>query len=95
MAKFTRKQLVAGSLAAGAAAPLAKLAWPSTAHGERLATHKGHSHATLGHAAMFGAEVPAPGGPHDLDQLLLPPKALPHRPGRVREYELLALDRTI
>jgi manganese oxidase len=95
MAKFTRKQLVAGSLAAGAAAPFAKLAWPSTAHGERLATHKGHDHAELGHAAMFGAGVPAPGGPNDLDQLLLPPKALPHRPGRAREYELVAVDRTI
>jgi FtsP/CotA-like multicopper oxidase with cupredoxin domain len=96
MAKFTRKQLVAGSLAAGAAAPLAKLAWPSTAHGEdRLAVHKGHGHPRLGHAAMIGPEVPAPGGPHDLDALLIPPKALPHEPGRVREYELVASDRTI
>jgi FtsP/CotA-like multicopper oxidase with cupredoxin domain len=95
MAKFTRKQLVAGSLAAGAAAPLAKLAWPTAAHGERLATHKGHDHAALGHAAMFGAEVPAPGGPHDLDALLFPPEPTPHSPGRVRDYELVAVDRTI
>jgi FtsP/CotA-like multicopper oxidase with cupredoxin domain len=96
MAKFTRKQLVAGSIAAGAAAPLAKLAWPSAASGQdKLAVHEGHDHARLGHAAMFGAEVPAPGGPHDLDALLLPPPSLPHQPGRLREYTLTAVDRSI
>jgi manganese oxidase len=95
MAKLTRKQLVAGGLAAGAAAPLAKLAWPNAAQGERLATHHGHEHAALGHAAMIGPDVPAPGGPHDQDYALIPPKALPHRPGRVREYELVAFDRTL
>jgi FtsP/CotA-like multicopper oxidase with cupredoxin domain len=95
MAKFTRKQIVAGGLPLVAAAPLAKLAWPSTAHGERLATHMGHDHARLGHAAMIGEDVPAPGGPHDQDYALIPPPALPHEPGRVREYELVAADRTI
>jgi FtsP/CotA-like multicopper oxidase with cupredoxin domain len=96
MAKFTRKQLVAGSIAAGAAAPLAKLAWPSPASGQdKLAVHEGHEQARLGHAAMFGAEVPAPGGPRDLDALLTPPSALPHRPGRLREYKLTAIDRAI
>jgi FtsP/CotA-like multicopper oxidase with cupredoxin domain len=96
MSKFTRKQLVAGSLAAGAAAPLAKLAWPSTAQGrDRLAVHEGHEHARLGHAAMFGKDVPAPGGPRDLDALLIPPPAFPHQPGRVREYLLTAIDKTI
>ncbi len=44
---------------------------------------------------MVGAEVPAPGGPNDLDRLLEPPSALPHQRGRVREYELVASDREI
>jgi FtsP/CotA-like multicopper oxidase with cupredoxin domain len=96
MAKFTRKQIVAGTLPVVAAAPLARLAWPNAAQGgESLAVHKGHDHAKLGHAAMFGDEVPAPGGPNDLDALLVPPKPLRHRPGRVRDYTLRAVDRTI
>src|SRR5918998_3598276 len=96
MAKFTRKQLVAGTLPVVAAAPLARLAWPNAAQGgESLAVHEGHDHAKLGHAAMFGDEVPAPGGPNALDALLLPPKPLPHQPGRVRDYTLTAVDRTI
>ncbi|MGH2921902.1 MAG: multicopper oxidase domain-containing protein [Gaiellaceae bacterium] len=96
MAKFTRKQLVAGTLPVVAAAPLAKLAWPSTAQGSQpLAVHKGHDHPRLGHASMIGSEVPAPGGPNDLDALLTPPPALPHEPGRIRDYTLAALDRTI
>jgi manganese oxidase len=96
MAKFTRKQLVAGTLPVVAAAPLAKLAWPSSAQGgQPLAVHKGHDHPRLGHAAMIGADVPAPGGPNDLDALLIPPQALPHEPGRIRDYTVAALDRTI
>ena len=64
MAKnLTRKQVLAGSLPIVAAAPLAKLAWPSAARGERSATHLGHDQPHAGHAAMIGAEVPAPGGP--------------------------------
>ena len=55
----------------------------------------GHTHAVTGHAAMIGHQVPAPGGPHDLDKLLLPTKALPYKPGRLREYKLTALDKTI
>jgi FtsP/CotA-like multicopper oxidase with cupredoxin domain len=54
----------------------------------------GHDHAG-GHAAMIGPDVPAPGGPRDLDKLLTPPPALPHQPGRVREYQLVAVDREI
>jgi FtsP/CotA-like multicopper oxidase with cupredoxin domain len=96
MAKnFTRKQVLAGSLPIVAAAPLAKLAWPSTARGERSATHLGHDQPLTGHAAMIGAEAPAPGGPHDQDALLIPPAALPYEPGRVREYDLVAIDRRI
>src|SRR5688572_22661394 len=96
MAKnLTRKQVLAGSLPIMAAAPLAKLAWPSTAHGERSATHLGHNRPHSGHAAMIGAEAPAPGGPHDLDALLIPPAALPYEAGRVREYDVVAVDRRI
>jgi FtsP/CotA-like multicopper oxidase with cupredoxin domain len=93
---FTRKQVLAGSLPFVAAAPLAKLAWPSAAQGsDRSATHMGQNHAQMGHAAMIGAEVPAPGGPHAQDAALLPPKPLPHEPGRIREYDLTALDHSI
>jgi len=97
MAKnLTRKQVLAGSLPFVAAAPLAKLAWPTAAHGsERSAMHLGHEHTHLGHAAMIGAEAPAPGGPHAQDDALYPPKPLPHHPGRVREYHLTALDHKI
>ncbi len=50
MAKhFTRKQMLAGSLPFVAAAPLAKLAWPSTAQGgERSALHMGHDASAPG-----------------------------------------------
>jgi FtsP/CotA-like multicopper oxidase with cupredoxin domain len=95
MAKITRRGLIAGAAPLVAAAPLARLAWPGTAEADPSATHLGHTHPTTGHAAMVGHDVPAPGGPHDLDELLLPPKELPHKPGRVREYELVARDRTI
>jgi manganese oxidase len=96
LAKFSRKQLLAGTLPVVAAAPLAKLAWPNAARGgEPLAIHEGHEHPLIGHAAMIGDEGPAPGGPHALDALLIPPPALPHKPGRLREYKLTAVDRTI
>ena len=49
----------------------------------------------MGHAAMIGEAVPAPGGPNDLDALRYPPPALPHQPGRVREYTLVAQDTEI
>src|SRR5262249_25981268 len=42
-----------------------------------------------------GEEVPAVGGPRDLDQLLHPPAPLPYSPGRVRTYQLSALDRDL
>jgi FtsP/CotA-like multicopper oxidase with cupredoxin domain len=98
MAKvFTRRKLLAGAAPVVAAAPLAKLAWPNGAEagGEQLAIHKGHEHARAGHAAMIGDVVPAPGGPHELDTLLYPTPALPHKPGRVREYRLVASDRDL
>jgi manganese oxidase len=98
MAKvFTRRKLLAGAAPVVAAAPLAKLAWPGGAEAgeEHMAVHKGHEHVRAGHAAMIGDAVPAPGGPHDLDALLYPPRALPHQPGRVREYKLVASDRDL
>src|SRR5215210_6457670 len=95
MPKFTRKGLIAGAATTAAAAPLARLAWPGTAEADPSATHLGHDHSATGHAAMIGHQVPAPGGPHDLDSLLLPPRALPYERGRVREYELVAYDRSI
>ena len=101
---MSRKRLTRGRLLA-AAAPLAaaplvgKLALDGRAeagahehpHGNRreLASHV---QGTMGHAAMVGDEVPAVGGPNDLDALLYPPPALPYRPGRVREYSLVAVD---
>ena len=54
-----------------------------------------HDHVAMGHAAMVGDVAPAVGGPNDLDALLVPPRPLPYRPGRVREYSLVALDRDL
>ena len=93
--RISRRALLAGAAPLVAAGPLTKLALGSEGQDERLATHLGREHEKLGHAAMFGSDVPAPGAPHDLDPLTLPPPALPHEPGRVREYELIAVDREI
>jgi manganese oxidase len=97
MAKFgvTRRQLLIAGAPALVAVPLAKLMLPESARGESadpLASHTGHADVAYGHAAMIGADVPAPGGPSDLDSLLYPIEALPAVPGRVREYELVAVD---
>jgi FtsP/CotA-like multicopper oxidase with cupredoxin domain len=78
-----------------AAAPFARLNLPGHSQSQPSATHEGHEHPTLGHAAMIRDHVPANGGPHDLDKLLYPPKALPYKKGRVREYELVAVDREV
>jgi FtsP/CotA-like multicopper oxidase with cupredoxin domain len=60
------------------------------------ATHAGKTtHAAQGHAAMIGTDVPAPGGPTATDSLLYPPEALPHQPGRLREYTLTAIDKDV
>jgi FtsP/CotA-like multicopper oxidase with cupredoxin domain len=95
MPKFTRKRLIVGAAPLVAAGPLAKLALAEGEGHDHLASHEGHDHAALGHAAMIGEQAPAVGGPNDLDALLLPPQAEPHRPGRVREYTLAAVDREI
>ncbi len=47
---------------------------PGHSDGHPSATHQGHNHAALGHAAMVHDHVPAPGGPNDLDALLYPPE---------------------
>jgi FtsP/CotA-like multicopper oxidase with cupredoxin domain len=92
--RVTRRALLAGAAPLVAAGPLARLAFGEDEH---VATHLGHdhAHAHLGHAAMLGPDVPAVGGARDLDVLTYPPPALPHKPGRVREYELVAHNRTI
>ena len=87
--KFTRRKLVCAVAPIAAVGPFAKLAERATA-GEH-----DHHHAALGHAAMIGDQAPAPGGPNDLTTLLIPPAALPHQPGRVREYTLTAVDKRL
>src|SRR5918995_1465580 len=97
MAKFTRRRLLAGAAPLVAAPVLAKLAFDGDAEAaapRRLQGHV-HNHADLGHAARIGGNAPAVGGPRDLDALLYPPPALPHKPGRLREYTLRASDKEI
>jgi FtsP/CotA-like multicopper oxidase with cupredoxin domain len=96
--RFSRRKLVAGAAPLLVAAPFgaSQLMRSGDARAEdRNASHKGHEHPALGHAAMIGENVPAVGGPRDLDSLLYPPEALEHKPGRVREYQLVAQDREI
>jgi len=96
MAKFTRRRLLAGAAPIVAAPVLAKLALDGDAEAaERKLQGHVHGHAAMGHAAMIGGNAPAVGGPTDLNGLLYPPPALPHAPGRVREYTLRATDRDI
>jgi FtsP/CotA-like multicopper oxidase with cupredoxin domain len=100
MPKITRRRLLAGAAPLAAAPVVGKLTLGGEASAagandaRHLADHQGHDHlhAVMGHAAMIGEDVPAVGGPHDLDALLYPPEALPHKPGRVREYTLVARD---
>src|SRR5829696_9158611 len=93
MAKLTRRRLLAAVPPIVVAAGGARVALGDD--GTREATHMHGHHSLVGHAAMVGESAPAPGGPHDLDALLEPPPALPHQPGRVREYRLTAVDRMI
>src|SRR5215207_8797535 len=92
---ITRGRLLAGAAPIVVAGPLAKLALADDHGGAPTASHARHHDSALGHAAMLGEQAPAVGGPHDLDELLHPPNALPHHPGRVREYTLTAVDREI
>jgi manganese oxidase len=89
--KFSRKKLIVGAAPLVAAGPLARVAF---AEPERSATHEGHDHvhAIAGHAAMIGEGAPSIEQNAAVDALLVPPAARPHRPGRKREYELVARD---
>jgi FtsP/CotA-like multicopper oxidase with cupredoxin domain len=88
--------LLAGAAPLVAAPVLGKLALGNDAGAAGHASQGHvHEHASGGHAAMIGDGAPAVGGPHDLDELLYPPPALPYEPGRVREYEVRASDREI
>jgi FtsP/CotA-like multicopper oxidase with cupredoxin domain len=93
--RLTRRQLLVTTAPVVAGIPLARAGFGQAGggHHEHMATHAGPVHA--GHAAMVGAEVPAPGLPNELDGLLFPPPALTHEPGRVREYTLTAYNRDI
>jgi FtsP/CotA-like multicopper oxidase with cupredoxin domain len=75
--------------------PLCKLTAAPLLGGSHEASHLGSAQPAAGHAAMIGEEVPAPGGPGDLEPLLRPPPALAHQPGRVRDYTLTAHDKQI
>ena len=77
---FTRRRLLATAAPLAAAPLVAKLALDGTAEAQPGAHDHAHhdptrlptSHldGTTGHAAMIGDEVPAVGGPNDLDALL-------------------------
>jgi FtsP/CotA-like multicopper oxidase with cupredoxin domain len=90
--RLSRRRLLAGAAPLVAAPALAKLGFDGTAE---AAEHGGHDMHGMSHAAMIGDGAPANGGPHDLDDLLYPPAPLPHNPGAVREYTLVAHDRDV
>src|SRR5918996_1114634 len=76
---FSRKGLIAGAAPLVAVPVLGKLALDaqaSAADSPRTLQSHVHDHARHGHAAMIGDDVPAVGGPRDLDALLYPPPAL-------------------
>src|SRR3954447_14723263 len=93
--RLTRKALLAAAAPVVAAGPLAKFALADHSGAAPHLAHVDLARPEMGHAAMVGEEAPAVGGPHDLDALLYPPPALPHSPGRVREYTLGAVDRDV
>src|SRR5688500_814067 len=97
MARFTRRRLLAGAAPLVRALVLAKLALARDAEAPAPRKLQGPipTRADLGHAAMLGGPAPAVGGPDDLNELLYPPPALPHEPGRLREYTLRASDKEI
>jgi len=93
---LTRRQMIMGAAPVIAAIPMAGLAAaPALSGVERGKGLAPDDHSALGHAAMIGDQVPAPGARGELDPLLYPPEALPHSPGRVRRYSLVAEDREI
>lgn len=94
---LTRKQLLGLSAPLIASIPAVKYAIDEAAAQDGSLTPLDedldpHDHA---HAAHIGAEVPAPGGPHDLDDLLYPPAPTPYEPGRLKEYDFVAVDQDV
>ena len=98
--RLTRGKLLAAAAPLAAVPLVGRLAFEGDAaagghdhsshdHSRALANHE---RGAMGHAAMKGDEVPAVGGPNDLDALLYPPPRLPYQPGRLREYTLTATD---
>ena len=85
--RLSRRELLAGTVPLVAAPTLSKLVLDGQA---AASDHVGHQGQGLTHAAMVGEAALAPGGPDDLNALLYPPRALAHRPGRLREYALVA-----
>ena len=97
MTKFplTRRQAIALAAPLVASVPALKYAIGDASAQEPTPADENldpHDHT---HAAHIGAEVPAPGGPNDLDDLLYPPEPTPHEPGRLREYDIVAVDQEI
>ena len=93
---LTRRQMLMGAAPALAAIPMAGLAvGPSLVGAAPAAPTTTPSHSIAGHAAMIRDGVPAVGEAGDLDALLYPPAVLPHEPGRVRRYTMVAIDREI
>jgi FtsP/CotA-like multicopper oxidase with cupredoxin domain len=100
---LSRRQLLAGAAPLAVAGPLAVVAASAAAGAERGGEQAGHedAHVAAGmevvhhHAAMVREQVPAVGGPADLDGLLIPPPALPGEKGRVSEHTLVAIDREL
>jgi FtsP/CotA-like multicopper oxidase with cupredoxin domain len=93
--RLTRQQLLVAAVpvvAAGSAAAIAAAGGPTRTAMTGMDMGPGGMPLS---AMMIGEDVPAPGGPHDLDPLLYPPGALPHRPGRLREYTVVGVDRRI
>jgi FtsP/CotA-like multicopper oxidase with cupredoxin domain len=93
--RLSRRKLLIGAAPLVAAPALAKFALDGDAKAAEHAGHAGHEGHGLTHAAMIGEAAPAVGGPNDLDALLYPPPALPHKPGRVSEYTLVAADHDV
>ena len=59
----TRRQLLIAAAPAVAAVPFAKLALGEAATASGAPVHAGMAMDAIGHAAMIGDDVPAPGGP--------------------------------
>ena len=96
--RFSRRKLLATVLPAAAATPLVRPFGAAAADSMQMcsADHGAGMAMAMPAATMaVGEAVPAPGGPHDLDHLLYPPEPRAHRPGRVREYSVMAMNREI